>query len=202
MLFANVDDRLTLRINGVLPFGEGSTYDSNLEKVAPAAADLEPARIAVRGAAVEVDSLVLKRDVYYTLDPAETDYSNLGGPVQLDSSALFDLLADPTQFARLAYRPPHDYRVNPGRYLMLGDNSPWSRDARAWGRIDQIDPNLPGQGWDDSGRSSWEVPESHLVGKAFCVYWPHPKPVWPNLSFGADIRLPVRPYLEQVRWIR
>ena len=45
---------------------------------------------------------------------------------------------------------------------MLGDNSPWSRDARAWGRIDQIDPDLPGHGWDDSGRASWEVPESLL----------------------------------------
>ena len=46
VLFANVDDRLTLRINGVLPFGEGRTYDSNPDSVAPAAADLEPARIA------------------------------------------------------------------------------------------------------------------------------------------------------------
>ncbi len=124
------------------------------------------------------------------------------GRSQFDSSALFDLLADPMQFPRLAHRPPHDYAVSPGRYLMLGDNSPWSRDARAWGRIDQIDPNLPGQGWDDSGRSSWEVPESLLVGKAFCVYWPHPKPVWPKLSFGADIRLPILPYIEQMRWIR
>ena len=28
---------------------------------------------------------------------------------------------------------------------MLGDNSPWSRDGRAWGRHDQIDPDEPGQ---------------------------------------------------------
>jgi hypothetical protein len=201
-VFANVDDRLTLRVNGDLPFGEGVTYDLGPAEVVPAAADLEPARIAARGAAVEVDSLVLNRDVYYTLDPAETDYSNLGGSAQFDSSALFELLSDPTQFHRLAHRPPHDYPVESGRYLMLGDNSPWSRDGRAWGRIDQIDPDLLNHGWDDSGRSSWEVPESLLVGKAFCVYWPHPKPVWPKLSFGADFRFPILPYIEQMRWIR
>jgi signal peptidase I len=202
LVFANVDDRLTVWVNGDLPFGEGVTSDSDPNEVAPTAADLEPARIAASGADVEVDSLVLKRDVYYTLDPAETDYSHLGGSAQLDSSALFELLSDPTQFPGLAHRPPHDYRVEAGRYLMLGDNSPWSRDGRAWGRSDQIDPDLPNHGWDDSGRSSWEVPESLLIGKAFCVYWPHPKPVWPGLRLGADFRFPIVPYIEQMRWIR
>ena len=85
---------------------------------------------------------------------------------------------------------------------MLGDNSPWSRDARAWGRADQLVAETPGLGWDESGRESWEVPEALLVGKAFCVYWPHAKPVWPALRFGPDLRLPLRPYIEQMRWIR
>ena len=85
---------------------------------------------------------------------------------------------------------------------MLGDNSPWSRDGRAWGRSDQIDPDDPGRGWDDSGRESWEVPESLIIGKAFCVYWPHLKPVWPMIRVGPDFRFPVRPYLERIRWIR
>ena len=115
---------------------------------------------------------------------------------------MFDLLSDPARFPRLTRYPPRDYPIGPGRYLMLGDNSPWSRDGRAWGRADQIDPDLPGQGWDDSGRASWEVPEALLIGKAFCVYWPHPKPVWPRLRFGADTRLPILPYIERMRWIR
>ena len=85
---------------------------------------------------------------------------------------------------------------------MLGDNSPWSRDSRAWGRKDQIDPDLPGHGWDASGRESWEVPESLVIGKAFCVYWPHLKPVWPMLRVAQDYRFPVRPYFERIRWIR
>jgi Signal peptidase, peptidase S26 len=202
LVFANVDDRLTLGVNGSLPFGDGVAYASDPSTTAPTAEDLEPVRIAARDSVVEVSSLVLKRDLYYTLTPSVTDYADLGGTAQYDSAALFDLLADPVQFPRLEHRAAQDYAVKPGNYLMLGDNSPWSRDGRAWGRMDQIDPNLPGRGWDSSGRSSWEVPESLLVGKAFCVYWPHPKPVWPNLNFGPDIRLPILPYVEKMRWIR
>ena len=96
---------------------------------------------------------------------------------------MLDLLSDPARFPTLTRYPARDYPIGPGRYLMLGDNSPWSRDGRAWGSSDQIDPDLPGQGWDNSGRQSWEVPEALLIGKAFCVYWPHPKPVWPRLRF-------------------
>ena len=85
---------------------------------------------------------------------------------------------------------------------MLGDNSPWSSDGRAWGQVDQITAERPDRGWDDSGRASWEVPEALLIGKAFCVYWPHLKPVWPNWRFGSDFRFPVLPYIERMRWIR
>ena len=85
---------------------------------------------------------------------------------------------------------------------MLGDNSPWSRDGRAWGRKDQIDQDDPDSGWDDSGRESWEVPESLIIGKAFCVYWPHLKPAWPEFRLGPDQRFPVRPNFERIRWIR
>ena len=140
--------------------------------------------------------------MYYTLDPSTVDYSNLDSLARIDASAFFELLSDPEQFARLAPREPRDYPIAPGRYLMLGDNSPWSRDARAWGCGDQIDPARPDRGWDDSGRASWEVPEALLVGKAFCVYWPHLKPVWPNLRLGADLRIPALPYIGRMRWIR
>jgi signal peptidase I len=202
LAFANVDGRLTLWVDGRLPFGAGRKYDSRLETPVPTAADLEPARIAALGASIDVDKLILRRDVYYTLEPAESDYSNLDGSARIESSALLDLLSDPARFPMLTRYPARDYPIGPGRYLMLGDNSPWSRDARAWGSADQIDPDVPGQGWDNSGRQSWEVPEALLIGKAFCVYWPHPKPVWPRLRFTADIRLPILPYVERMRWIR
>ena len=202
LTFANVDGRLTLWVDGRLPFGVGATYDSRLEAGVPTAGDLEPARIAVKRASIEVDQVVLRRDVYYTLEPAESDYSNLDGTTRTESSALLDLLSDPARFPKLTRYTARDYPIGPGCYLMLGDNSPWSRDGRAWGRTDQIDPDLPGQGWDSSGRQSWEVPEALLIGKAFCVYWPHPKQVWPRLRFTADTRLPILPYVERMRWIR
>ena len=106
------------------------------------AADLEPARIGARRAAIEVDRLVLKRDVYYTLEPAECDYANFDGTAQTDSTAFFELLSDPTRFSELAHHPPRDYVLGPGRYLMLGDNSPWSRDARAWGQPTDSTPTI------------------------------------------------------------
>jgi len=71
--------------------------------------------------------------------------------------------------------------------------------GRAWGRRNQNDPD---NGWDDSGRESWEMPESLIIGKAFCVSWPHHKPAWPEFRLGPDQRFPVRPYIERIHWIR
>jgi signal peptidase I len=202
LTFANVDGRLTLWVDGDLPFGEGTSYPSGPESGPPTPADLEPVRIAAHQAEIAVADLVLRRDVYYTLDPSKVDYANLDGLARIDASAFFELLSDPEQFARLVPREPRDYPIAPGHYLMLGDNSPWSRDARAWSRADQFDPALPDRGWDGSGRASWEVPERLLIGKAFCVYWPHLRPVWPNLRLGEDLRIPALPYIGRIRWIR
>lgn len=200
---ANVDDRLTLLVDGSLPFGEGREYESSAGAGSwgPTVADLEPVRIAAQGADVAVTGLVLKRDVHYTLSPGEPDYAELDGIYRSSPRAFFDLLADPARYAALGPPPVHDYPLSEGHSMMLGDNSPWSRDSRAWGRSDQIDPDLPGHGWDSSGRESWEVPESLIIGKAFCVYWPHLKPVWPMFRMG-EYEFPVRPYVERIRWIR
>jgi signal peptidase I len=202
LTFANVDGRLTLWVDGALPFGQGVSYPEDSEPGPPTAADLEPVRIAAQKAEAAVAELVLKRDVYYTIEPAEVDYDNFDVLARIDASTFFDLLSDPGRFARLAPRAPHDYPIAAGHYLMLGDNSPRSRDARAWGRSDQIDAAHPGRGWDDSGRASWEVPERLLIGKAFCIYVPQLKPVWPNIRLGDDLRIPVLPYIGRMRWIR
>ncbi|QEH33759.1 signal peptidase I [Aquisphaera giovannonii] len=200
---SNVDDRLTLEVDGNLPFGDGLPYDSGgADGLArPASADLEPARIAARGVPLEVAGLQLRRDVYYTLSPGDADLPGLESLAFQGPNALFDLLADPEAYGRLGQPGWHDYPIGPGRYMMLGDNSPWSRDGRAWGRKDQVDPEAPGLGWDESGRESWEVPESLIIGKAFWVYWPHLQPMWPAWQLG-DYRFPVRPNFEQIRWIR
>jgi signal peptidase I len=200
--FANVDDRLTLRVDDRLPFGEGIRVDPD-GAFAPTAADLDPVGIAARGASVAVRGLVLSRDIYYTLRPARLDYDDLDLDERFptDPVAMFDWLADPRKFPPLAKLGPRDFPIAPGRYMMLGDNSPWSRDGREWERTDQQATRGRG-GWDDSGRESWEVPESLLVGKAFCVYWPHLKPFGPTIRLGRDLRLPARPYFEAMRWVR
>jgi signal peptidase I len=204
LVLANVDDRLTLWVDRARPFGDGLCYETAEPDapVTPTPDDLEPVRLASRGAEVEVTNLVLKRDIYYTQRPSYPDFDALEDVARSGPGALFDVLADPRRYAELTSSPAAEYEIGPGRYLMLGDNSPWSRDGRAWGRSDQTLPGNPELGWDSSGRESWEVPEALIIGKAFCVHWPHFKPVWPMIRLGADVRLPARPYVERIRWIR
>ena len=78
---------------------------------------------------------------------------------------------------------------------MMGDNSPRSKDSRAWTTEDAA--------WDDTTeRKSWEVPRQLLTGKAFYVYWPHGVPFGPDIRLNRDTRLIFRPYLERMKWIR
>jgi signal peptidase I len=187
--FANVDGRLTLWVDGQLPFGEGVVYQEGQEGYSPPTAeDLEPVRIGLAGGSAQVSDLVLTRDIYYTNDPKPPHWDYAG--LVSDRSAL----SDPNEFAALEDLRWADFPVRPGHYLMLGDNSPRSKDSRAW--------NLHDRAWDDSGRQSWEVPENLLVGKAFFIYWPHGKPIWPNIPITRDLRVPFRPQVERMTWIR
>jgi signal peptidase I len=85
--------------------------------------------------------------------------------------------------------------------MMLGDNSPRSKDSRGWSNADRFDPNF-GSGWDTSDRQYWEVPRAMLTGKAFFIYWPHGVPFGPTVAISRDLRIPFRPYVERMRWIR
>jgi signal peptidase I len=213
---ANVDNRLTLWVDGRTPFGEGLTYDDPDGRPEPTAEDLDPVGIAVRDTSARVSGLVLKRDIYYTLKPnpqgGETsDYGGIHGllgeqPIDVDPdglvAAVFDLLADPSRFSGLVPLHPSDFSIGPDRYMMLGDNSPRSKDGRAWDQIDQLNPDFPGAGWDPNSRQSWEVPRSLLIGKAFFIYWPHGKPFGPDIPITHNFRFPFRPYLERMKWIR
>ena len=141
--FANVDDRLTLRVDGRLPFGEGRTTELQPgEPIAPTAADLSPAAVASQGADASVSGLVLTRDVYYSLDPSESDYRTFrqGDPTPSEPGAFFDWLGDPRNFAQFEQLSFKEYAITPGHYMMLGDNSPASRDGRQWKLYDQIRP--------------------------------------------------------------
>lgn len=202
--FANVDDRLTLVVDGRGVFGDGVTYDDGTDlHPAPTAADLSPVAVAAQGATVELSDLVLKRDIYYTLYPGRSDYSQSWDqrfprtPVEL-----FDILSDPSQFPPLGNLRSHEYAIGPDRFMMLGDNSPRSKDSRGWDNRDRYDPDYPDVGWDTTNRASWEVPRSLLTGKAFYVYWPHGKPFGPDIRLGRDFRIPFLPYFARMKWIR
>lgn len=121
--FANFDQRLTLWVDGTLPFGDGVEYPGAKEP-GPLANDLRPAGIAVRGGTLTVRHLFLWRDVYYTRRPGERDH----GMEVSDWS-------DPDQWRPLRVILPVTYYVRPGHYLCLGDNSPKSSDSRAWGMV-------------------------------------------------------------------
>ncbi len=203
--FANVDDRLTLTVDGRAPFGDGLAYDDGPDAPAlPTSADLEPARIVADGAPVAVSGLVLRRDIYYTQDPRYPDCQIHPPPAPFEAAAsrglaevvhMFDVLSDPAKFAPLmaGSQPGQSYPIRPGHYMMMGDNSPRSSDGRAWGRLDRD--------WDDE-RARWEVPRSLLIGRAFFVYWPHGIPLWPKIELFPGIRIPFRPYFERMLPIR
>jgi signal peptidase I len=194
--FANVDDRMTLVVNGRAVDPEGFRYDTGDATPIPTAADLAPAGVAVRNASVIAGDLVLKRDIYYTQDPGWFDYEVVWDDHRPRTpTELFDFLSDPTRFPSLSRVRSHEYEVGPDRFFMLGDNSPRSKDSRGW-RTQDVE-------WDHTDRKPHEVPRQLLTGKAFYVYWPHGVPIGPTLRLPFfDIRVPFRPHLERMKWIR
>ncbi len=203
--FSNVDDRLTLRVDGRAPFGDGLPYDDGTAAPhLPTAADLDPVGISAWGMTAEVSGLVLKRDIYYTQDPRHPDCT-IESPVVFEPAGrdrsmervlyLFDVLADPTKFGQMMSQagPGTSYPTRPGNFLMMGDNSPRSSDSRAWHKDDRD--------WDPE-RNTWEVPRNLLIGRAFFVYWPHGVPIWPKVQIAPDFFVPFRPYVERMKPIR
>jgi signal peptidase I len=330
VMFANVDDRLTLLVDGSPIFQDGLPYeDPTPMPHVPTARDLDPVGIAFKGAKATVSDLVLKRDIYYTQEPAATDYPIPGindsfapkeektdleisyqdksdfDPVntmnyQGQVGKMFDFLSDPAKFAALKDPRSHDYVIRPDHYMMMGDNSPRSSDSRAWTSRDEAwriktynlrllaslpdEKALPESGqnlviiaevnkvlrfrifnndgkivvdtdekallgqpagdqespkkkaellrnlkdslekvWQDADiptrqrqniveevaslvdytdRSTWEVPRSLLIGKAFFVFWPHAKKFGPDVRINRDLSVFFRPYFERMKWIR
>jgi signal peptidase I len=151
--FANVDERLTVWVDGKLPFDDGVAYEAPKTR-GPTANDLQPASIGVRGATVSVHKVQLWRDTYYTVtvhgNPSDSRaVRELLGDPRVEQE-LHKLLSNPDQWDGFRDLPCTTLYVQPGHYLCLGDNSPESSDGRSWGL----------------------VPERLLLGRALFVYWP------------------------------
>lgn len=140
--FANFDQRLTLWVDGKLPFGDGVDYPAPKEP-GPRAADLRPASIGASSTTLQVRHVALWRDVYYTRVVG-------GGSSDHDHTEEVRDYSSPDQWGPLQNVRPATYYVRPGHYFCLGDNSPKSSDSRAWGL----------------------VPERLMLGRALVIYFP------------------------------
>ncbi|MCS6977336.1 MAG: S26 family signal peptidase [Gemmatales bacterium] len=184
--FSNFDERLTLWVDGSLPFGDGLAFPSpSAEDRAPRVGDTKPVALVAKEAAVRVSQLRLFRDIYYTRSAGRlpTEYEDLR---LLDLSALgvtsfLSLSAQETQL------PAH---AKIERWEPIGRQRPWyypmgMRQEFGHGFPDPELSNGPVFGpdeffalGDNSTRSSdsreWgQVPRRLFLGKAVIVYWPY-----------------------------
>jgi len=178
--FANFDNRLTVWVDGKLPFGEGIDYEISESERGPRLADFVPASLGVQNARTVVRKLSLWRDIYYAREVRNFD-ANVSQQALAVTMADFQQLVKKGDIHSVKRRewlpfypeniqientrgemlPPRFYptvdashpsdRFNADEYFMLGDNSLASQDSRDWG----------------------QVPQRLLLGKAIWVYWPY-----------------------------
>ncbi|MFO0927349.1 MAG: S26 family signal peptidase [Gemmataceae bacterium] len=144
---AVVDERLTVWLDNGLLFGDGVEFRPSGPLVPQLRTDLQPALIAATCPRLTVRHVRLHTDVYYTAAPN-------GDPAEADEPGFRS--DDPATWPRLLSAPVAAYRVEPGQYFVLGDNSAACSDSRLWGL-------LPGQ---------------NLVGKPVFRYSPLTRLGW------------------------
>jgi signal peptidase I len=181
LLFANVDDELSLFVDGRRVTCDGeTTWPSTLETAIAArpvaagaqpgdreAGDLAPVGVTAEGCDVRLGRLRVLRDVYY--------------------------IATGSAAAMAGHEPEEDVLSFPlaaGQYFMLGDNSSASKDSRAWGT-----PTEP----------LHHVDRHLIVGRALAIFWPHAIPAkWsvPLRFRGMEVRLPSWPNFGRMGFVR
>lgn len=189
----NCDHEVLLWVNGrVVPFDAPTTYDSD-DLVNPVwtptdFGDLEPAGIGSRGAAVKLSSLRIYRDKYYIAisDEVGRDGNDYRESFATSGSAnhwedneaenIQRILANPDLWSTTSLfesRRWVQFQLEEDQFFPMGDNSPYSYDARLWPPPHCVKRDL-------------------LIGKALLIYWPHswnrPIPFTPNFSRMGRIR--------------
>lgn len=161
VMFANVDDELTLFVDGKPVSFDAERDYPDLDNHAPTREDLRPAAIEASDVDLRVDHARLYRDLYYIADKAEFHSQRPGGAqlnVIIDYDAKFrslDVLSDSREWPKIERSRFADFRLEGDQYLLLGDNSARSKDGRLWSTQEHY------------------VRRDLLVGKALFVYWPH-----------------------------
>ena len=169
--FANVDNRLCLWVDSdLVDFGPVSEYElTEVDNPSPQEEDLIPIGVAATDAGINISHLVIQRDLYYRSEHVSNndDYGEFPGsrPETLSKERLRSLLTSPLDW----YEHYHSgmksavFDLAEDEYMMLGDNSPRSKDSRLWTNT-RKSPHRHA------------VKRSALVGKAFYIYWPHGVP--------------------------
>ncbi len=177
LLFANVDDELTLFVDDrKVEFDRPAVwaetideaavrqpYDGEIEPGMNGSGDLTPVGIRVTGAAVQVADLRVLRDLYYI---GALDVGTRPGELIERDRLEFPLLED--------------------QFLVLGDNSAASKDSRMWIAGHHVDREL-------------------LIGRAMAIFWPHAIPAqWsiPVKIGGFQLRLPSWPNFARMGTVR
>jgi signal peptidase I len=177
ILFANVDDELSLFIDGrQIVFDKPTAWTRAIEEVplnrpteravAPGStepSDLAPVGITAVGTDLLVKGLRVLRDTYYI---GAIDVGARPGEILEEDRLEFDLKAD--------------------QFFVLGDNSAASKDSRLWLEGHHVDRDL-------------------LIGKAMAVFWPHAIPAsWavPVRFRGVELQLPSWPNFGRMRFVR
>ncbi len=212
----NFDRQLVVAVNGCPVFDKGeAAYDGvGIALVQlPTQEDTAPINLQFTGVDAEVSDLVVYRDIYYTSGNGYGDSWEL-----TDEEA-----ADPAEWERLTSMEPREFpKLGPDEFMMLGDNSPKSKDSRAWhegadawvGRLPNMD-NLTMEERREQVRERpggavvtaqrYFVHRRLLVGKAFFIYWPHGKPFSWSVPLGSHpeaLRIPFYPQFSRMRIIR
>ncbi|NLE39673.1 MAG: signal peptidase I [Pirellulaceae bacterium] len=195
LMFANIDDQLLLWVNGkVVAFDEPTTY-APLGNTTPELADLAPVGIASRGADIHVSQLKVLRDIYYIavgpsqnvpMPPCDYRYPSALFEGSYSASNVRSFLSTPAIWPEAFSDRNMREAVFPLRedqFLMLGDNSPQSKDSRMW------------------TEEEYFVDRELLIGKALFVYWPHS---WDKIWIGEEesIPFPFFPNFKQMRFVR
>jgi signal peptidase I len=177
VIFANIDDQLRLFVDSrEILFPEHNGTYTLPEDRKPTERDLTPVAIGVRNAEVQVNHLVVWRDIYYIAidNNSKSDYE--GGIVNISSEeALRHAMSDPEQWQHFGKTRTVSWVLEQGQFFALGDNTAQSKDSRIWSKNETT--------------FSHYIPEKFLIGEALFVHWPHGNPIpGTNLHFVPEVK--------------
>lgn len=166
VLFANVDDELSLFVDGQrIAFDRICTYVRQEDPVVPvttprepgnpAAGDLAPIGVTAKDTSVTLHQLRVLRDLFYI---GAYDLGRRPGELLEDSRI--------------------DYELGPDQFLMLGDNSAASKDSRLWIEGPAVDRRLLiGKAlvifWPHPWPTSWSIPLRFGSSELRLPFWPN-----------------------------